>query len=397
MSKLAEFRSPSIHRGLRGMPGGMCWGGSLALMALSSQSLAQTTRAPEPVQKSKIKVETIARGLEHPWAVQELPDGRFLISERSGRLRIVEGGGKLSKPIGNVPKVQADGQGGLLDVALAPDFDRSSRIYFAYAEPRGGGRSGTAVATGWLAPGEAPALAEVRVIFRQKPEVNSALHFGSRIVFAADGTMFVTLGERYSGRDQAQAGNNHFGKVVRITSSGAPASATPHAAGWLPEIWSIGHRNAQGAALHPQTGALWLVEHGARGGDELNVVQAGRNYGWPVITYGRDYSGAKIGVGVRKQGLEQPVYYWDPSIAPAGMTFYTSDRYPGWMGSLFVGALAGSHLSRLTLEGGRVTSEERLLVDLGARIRDVRQARDGSLLVLTDEARGRLLRITPLR
>lgn len=356
---------------------------------------AEQTRAPAPAERSQFRVETAATGLEHPWAVQELPDGQLIVTERAGRIRIVSTGGRLSSPVGQVPKVFADGQGGLLDLVLAHDFAESRRVYLTYSESRGGGRNGATVASAELSTGDRPELRNVRVIFRQRPDVGSALHFGSRIVFARDGTLFVTLGERYSGRDQAQNPANHLGKVVRITSNGAPFASNPNRAGWAPEVWSIGHRNPQGAALHPETGELWVVEHGARGGDEINVVMAGKNYGWPIITYGRDYSGAKIGVGTEKAGLEQPLYYWVPSIAPSGMTFYTSDRYPKWKNSVFVGALAGQHLSRLILDNGKVVGEEKLLSERRERIRDVRQARDGSLLVVTDEPDGKILRLVP--
>lgn len=356
---------------------------------------AEQTRARAPAEPSRFSVETVATGLEHPWAVQELPDGQMIVTERAGRIRIVSAGGRLSNPVRGVPRVLADGQGGLLDLVLAPDFALSTRVYFTYSEARGGGRNGTTLASGQLKLGDSPELDNLRVVFRQRPDVASALHFGSRIVLAQDGTLFVTFGERYSGRDQAQNPANHLGKVVRIRPNGAPFASNPNRPGWAPEVWSIGHRNPQGAALHPETGELWLVEHGARGGDELNVAAAGKNYGWPTITYGRDYSGAKIGVGSAKAGLEQPLYYWVPSIAPSGMTFYTSDRYPKWKNSLFVGALAGQHLSRLILENGKVVGEEKLLSGRGERIRDVRQARDGSLLVVTDEPDGKILRLVP--
>ncbi|MFM1813941.1 MAG: hypothetical protein RLZ98_636 [Pseudomonadota bacterium] len=369
---------------------------ALMLVAGTMSATAQQTRAPAPAERSQFKTTKIAEGLEHPWAVQELTDGRLIVTERPGRIRIVDAEGRLSSPVANVPKVAADGQGGLLDLVLAPDFATSRTLYFTYSEPRGSGRSGTALAKAVLdADGKKPALSNVRVIFRQKPDTRSALHFGSRIALAGDGTLYVTLGDRYGGRDKAQSGDNHYGKVVHLKNDGTPAAAAPHKDGWLPEIWSIGHRNPQAAAINPATGRLWTVEHGARGGDEINNPAAGKNYGWPVITYGRDYSGEKIGVGTSKEGLEQPVYYWDPSIAPSGMTFYTSDRYPAWKGNLFVGALAGTHLSRLVLDGDKVVAEERLLDQLDERIRDVRQARDGSLLVVTDDGNGSILRIVP--
>ena len=371
-----------------------------AILALPTSTIAASsgkiTKAPAPAKKSNVKVETVARGLENPWAVQELPDGRLIVSERPGRMRIIDKNGKLSRPLTGVPPVVARGQGGLLDLVLAPDFPVSKTIYFSYSEPRGRGRNGTSVAKARLnADANPPGLSDLKVIFRQKPDYRSTLHFGSRIVLAPDGNLFVTLGERYSGMKQAQNPGNHLGKVVRITNDGRPADGNPNLAGWAPEVWSIGHRNAQGAAINPRTGALWTVEHGARGGDEINIPAAGKNYGWPVITYGRDYSGAKIGIGTRKTGMEQPIYYWDPSIAPSGMTFYTSPRFPKWQNSVFIGALAGSHLTRLVLDGDTVIAEEKLLENLDVRIRDVRQAKDGSLLVITDENSDRVLRITP--
>jgi len=243
--------------------------------------------------------------------------------------------------------------------------------------------------------GEGGRLEDVKVIFRQEPSYASGNHFGSRIVFTRDGSLFVTLGDRFSARDEAQNPANHLGKLVRLMADGSAYTGNPKKPGWRPEIWSIGHRNVQGAALHPQTGKLWTIEHGARGGDEINVPEAGKNYGWPVITYGRDYSFMKIGEGTAKPGLEQPVYYWDPSIAPSGAAFYTGDRFPEWKGNLFVGALAGQALHRLVLDGEKIVGEERLLADLGERIRDVRNGPDGALWLLTDSPDGRVLRVVP--
>ena len=367
----------------------------LALMA-PGLALAQQTRAPEPAQKSRVKVETVARGLVHPWALQFLPDGRMLVTERPGRLRLVTREGRISPAITGVPPVFANGQGGLLDVALDPSFATSGTIYLSYAEPRGAGTAGTSVARAKLVTsGDGGRLDDAKVIFRQQPQTSGGLHFGSRIAIARDGNLFVTLGERYQ-RDKAQDLTVHYGKVVRITPDGGVPKDNPVRAGRdiQPEIWSHGHRNPQSAAIHPVTGKLWTVEHGARGGDEINIPQAGKNYGWPVITYGIDYTGAKIGEGTRKDGLEQPIYYWDPSIAPSGMAFYTGDLMPAWKGNLFVGALAGQHLARLVLDGERVVAEERLLATEGERIRDVRQGPDGALYALTDHPEGRILRIT---
>lgn len=357
---------------------------------------AEQTRAPEPARKPAAVVQTVARGLAHPWGLQFLPDGRMLVTERQGRLRIVTRDGKLSAAIANVPGVYGIGQGGLLDIALDPDFARTARIYLTFAEPRGAGTAGTALARARLIPaGDGGSLEDVAVIFRQQPQASGGNHFGSRIAIARDGNLFVTLGERYQ-RDRAQDLSMHYGKVVRITPDGVVPPDNPMRTGGeiRPEIWSYGHRNPQSAAIHPVTGKLWTVEHGARGGDEINIPEAGKNYGWPIITYGRDYSGAKIGEATAKTGMEQPVYYWDPSIAPSGMAFYTSDLVPEWKGNLFVGALAGQHLARLVLDGERVVGEERLLVDEGERIRDVRQGPDGALYLLTDSPEGRILRVT---
>lgn len=373
------------------------------VLGSAATAFAQSTRAPAPQQPSRVAVETAVKGLQSPWGFQFLPDGRLLVTERAGTLRVAERGGKPSAPIAGVPKVVYQGQGGLLDVALAPDYAQSATIYLAYAEPREGGRSGTSVLRARLMlDGASGRLEQQTVIFRQQPDYATPMHYGARIVFAGDGSLFVTLGERNTGRESnskmqeaAQNPANHFGKVVRIMPDGTPHADNPKRAGWAPEVWSIGHRNAQSAAIHPATGKLWIVEHGARGGDEINISEPGRNYGWPVISYGRDYSGAKIGIGTAKAGMEQPVYYWDPSIAPSGMLFYTGDLIPAWKGNLLVGALSGSHLARLVLADGKVVAEERLLAGERERIRDVRQGPDGAVYVATDSSNGRILRIAP--
>jgi glucose/arabinose dehydrogenase len=357
------------------------------------------SKAPTPAATTPVVVETITRRLSHPWALQFLPDGRMLVSERGGRLRIVARDGTVSAPVAGVPAVSGGGQGGLLDVALAPDFATSGLVYLTYAEPRGVGTNATAVARGRLVRESTTArLERVEVVFRQEPTSSGGLHFGSRLAFARDGALFVTLGERFQ-RDAAQDLSRHWGKVVRILPDGGVPKDNPFVgkAGARPEIWSYGHRNPQSAAIHPVTGKLWTVEHGARGGDEINIPEAGKNYGWPVITYGKDYSYLPIGEGTSKEGLEQPIYYWDPSIAPSGMAFYTGDLFPAWKGNLFVGALAKRHLARLVLDGEKVVAEERLLEDLGERVRDVRQGPDGALYVLTDEGQGRLARLVPGR
>ncbi len=367
---------------------------TLATFTFMTPATAVQTKAPA-APESRVTVETVAEGLDHPWAIQFLPGRRLLVTELLGRMRIVNRDGRLSGPIANVPRVFAEGQGGLLDVALAPDFEDSRIIYFSFSEPRDGGGNGTSVARARLAESDGRArLEELRVIFRQLPPFRSNVHFGSRIVIAPDGKLFVTLGERFQMK-YAQDLSRAWGKVVRINPDGSAPDDNPFVdrENARPEIWSYGHRNPQAAALNPATGELWIVDHGPRGGDEVNVVRKGLNYGWPVISYGRHYSGQDI--PKRRKGMEQPLYYWDPSIAPSGMAFYTADRAPQWKGNLFVGALAGRHLSRLVLDGEQVTAEEKLLTDLRERIRDVRQGPDGALYVATDSARGRILRVTP--
>lgn len=362
-------------------------------MALLLATLAWGQEQEVASEHGPLRVITVARGLAHPWGLAFLPDGRMLVTERPGRLRPVTPDGRLSAPLGGVPEVVASGQGGLLDVALHPQFAENRLVYLSYAEPGPGG-AGTAVARGRL---QGTQLEEVRVIFRQEPKVSGGLHFGSRLVFAPDGTLFITLGERNQ-RARAQQRHEHLGKLVRLMPDGTVPPGNPFVGqtGVRPEIWSLGHRNVQGAALHPQTQALWIVDHGARGGDEINIPAAGQNYGWPIITYGRDYSGASIGEGTAKAGLEQPIHYWDPSIAPSGMAFYTGHRWPAWQGNLFVGSLKFARLVRLQLDGTRVVHEERLLRELDERIRDVRQGPDGLLYLLTDSRDGRLIRLEPL-
>ncbi len=369
---------------------------ALSTLLLVSPAAAEQTNAPAPATPSKVKVETIAEGLANPWALQFLPDGRALITEKPGTLRIVGKDGSKSDAIAGPPKVVDIDQGGLLDVRLAPDFGTSGTIYLSYAEARDGNKNGTSVASAKLVlDGKGGKLDDVKVIFRQEPAYASGYHFGSRIVIANDGTLFVTLGERNFLRAEAQNPANHIGKVVHINADGSPADNNPKLPGWAPEVWSIGHRNVQGAALDPATGELWTVEHGAKGGDELNTPKAGKNYGWPIITYGVDYSGAKIGEGKAKDGMEQAVYYWVPSIATSGLTFYTGDLFPEWKGNLFVGGLKATQLQRLVLKDGAVVAAEVLLKDQGDRIRDVRQGPDGALWVLTDDQDGKLLRLSP--
>jgi glucose/arabinose dehydrogenase len=362
-----------------------------SLIVLPLTAAAQTFKS----SAGNLKVETVVGGLVHPWALAFLPDGRMLVTERPGRMRIVTADGKLSAPLAGVPRVFASGQGGLHDVILDRDFAGNSTIYFCYAD-RGEDGAQTAMARAKLA-GER--LDEVKRIFRQVGPPSGGNHFGCRIVQAADGHLFLTLGDHFGPREEAQNLGNHLGKIVRVAPDGSAPPDNPFVgrSDAKPEIWSYGHRNSQGAALHPQTGQLWMHEHGARGGDEVNVIEKGKNYGWPVIGYGVDYSGAKIHESTSKPGMEQPVKYWVPSIAPSGMAFYQGDRFPTWRGSLFVGALASRLVSRLTLDGDKVTGEERILGDLRERIRDVRAGPDGALYLVTDNSAGRVLKVAPAK
>ncbi len=340
----------------------------------------------------RVRVVTVADGLDEPWSLAWLPDGRMLVTERPGSLRIVTADGTVSAPVAGLPDVVDAGQGGLLDVLVDPGFAGNQTIYLSYSEPGTGGK-GTAVASARLAGDR---LEDVRVLFRQEPKSQGGRHFGSRLVLARDGTLFVTVGDRGE-RSGAQDTTINRGQVLRIHTDGRVPADNPFvdSGDARPEIWSYGHRNPQGAALHPATGDLWIHEHGARGGDEVNVPRAGRNYGWPVISYGTHYSGAKIGQGTAKPGMEQPIHYWDPSIAPSGMTFYTGDKFPEWQGNLLVGALKFRLVSRLVLDGEKVVREERMVDGIGARIRDVRQGPDGYVYLLTDASNGRILRLEP--
>ena len=369
----------------------------LAALACAPGAASQnpSIRSPTPGStRGVVRAETFASGLETPWALAFLPDGRLLVTEKAGRLRIVGKDGALSAPLSGVPTVASWGQGGLLDVALDPKFGENRLIYLSFSEPGPGGTAGTSVARARL--GET-GLEDVRVIYAQQPKLSGGGHFGSRLVFANDGTLFVTQGDRQGYRDSAQSLTALQGKVVRINSDGSIPRDNPFVgrAGVRPEIWSYGHRNIQAAALHPETGQLWTVEHGARGGDELNHPERGKNYGWPVITYGVDYSGVRIGEGVAKDGMEQPVYYWDPVIAPSGMVFYTGDAIPGWKGSVLVGSMTPGALVRLVMENGRVVREERYLGELRESIRDLQQGPDGMLYAVTKSNNGRVLRIVP--
>ncbi|WP_257214786.1 PQQ-dependent sugar dehydrogenase [Variovorax sp. 54] len=346
---------------------------------------------------AQVRAETVASGLENPWGVAFLPEGRFVVTEKPGRLRLVAADGKLGAPIQGLPPVAAGGQGGLLDVLADSGFAQNRTLYFCYSEPEAGGGSAnsTALARARLSA-DGTKLEALKVIFSQKPKVASRAHFGCRIVEARDGNLFLTLGDRFSRKEDAQTLDNHHGKVVRIAKDGSVPKDNPFVgkAGALPEIWSYGHRNSQGATLAPD-GRFWMTEHGPQGGDEINIPRAGVNHGWPVITYGENYGGGKIGEGItRKDGMEQPLHYWVPSIAPSGMAFLTSDRYgAAWKGNLFVGSLKFGYLDRIELKDDKVVAEHKLLADGRARIRDVKQAPDGLLYVLTDESDGKLLRL----
>jgi len=383
------------------VPGGEPWETRPANAPSQTPAFPGQTRAPEVSADVAFEIVTVAEGLNKPWAIAFLPDGRMLVTEKPGRLRIVTAQGQLSAPVAGLPEVDARDQGGLLDVALDPDFAQNKLIYWSYAEPRGNGTNATAVARGELVEtGGAPRVENVQVILQQQPAMDSTKHFGSRLVFDGQGHLHVTLGERsiLAGRAQAQQMDSALGKIVRINHDGSIPQDNPFVgqAGVRPEIFAAGVRNVQSAALHPETGKLWEIEHGARGGDELNIIEAGENYGWPTIAYGLEYSGQPIGEGLTaKEGLEQPAYYWDPVIGPSGMAFYQGDLFPAWQGSLFVGALRDKHLVRLTLDGERVTGEDRLLVDLGERIREVEVGPDGAIYVATDSEQGKILKLVP--
>lgn len=349
-------------------------------------------------EKTAIHVETFADGLDSPWALAFLPDGRMLVTEKPGRLRIVSANGQLSAPLNGAPKVDDRGQGGLLDVALDPDFAHNRLVYLSFSEPGEGGTNGTAVARGRLADNPEQGLVEVEVIFSQKPKVSSTLHFGSRLIFDGKGHLFIALGERSKSeyRRQAQDLSSGLGKVIRIRTDGAVPTDNPFVGkqGMEPRIWSYGHRNQQGAALDPATGELWTIEHGPRGGDEINISRAGKNYGWPVVSHGVNYDGTPVNKGERTgPGIVDPIHYWVPSIGPSGLAFYTSNAIPEWTGNLFVGGLAIPKLVRLERNGDRIVHEEALLEDLGSRIRDVREGPDGALYLL-DESEGEILRLT---
>jgi len=353
------------------------------------------TRAPGVVTEAELSHTVVAEGLVNPWGMALMPDGRWLVTERPGRLRIITADGQVGEPISGLPAVDARGQGGLLDVTTGPDFADDRMIYWSYSEPRESG-NGTTVARGTLSA-DGARVENAQVIFRAMPGYDGDKHFGSSLAFAPDGKLFITVGERSDAavRAQAQDLGSHYGKTIRINADGTVPSDNPFVgqAGARPEIWSYGHRNPQGMAIAGD-GAVWTVEHGPRGGDEINLTGAGLNYGWPEVTYGIEYRGVAVGEGVTaRDGVEQPVYYWDPSIAPGGMALYEGAMFPGWQGNLLVAALRDKHVARLVIEDGRVIGEERLLTDLGDRVRDVAVGPDGAVWVITDEANGKLVRL----
>ena len=372
------------------------------ILLLAALLLSGRTALAEPQifasSAGDLKIETVAGGLVHPWSLAFLPDGRMLVTERPGRMRTVTRAGQLSPPLAGVPGVYAQSQAGLMDVMLGNDFEKNRTVYFCYAEPaEGGGR--IAVASARLEDdGRTPRLVAVTTIFRQRGPASHGLNIGCRMVQASDGNLFVTLGDHFSAAEMAQMLDNHIGKIVRIRTDGTAPPDNPFVdkPGALPDIWAYGLRNAEGLAFNPADGKLWEQEHGPQGGDEINIIEKGKNYGWPVVSYGVNYDGSPVGSGKQHaDGMVDPVWHWTPSIAPSGMAFYTGDLIPGWKGSLINGALKFELLSRLTLEGDKAVKEERLLQGLHERIRDVRQGPDGALYLLTDNSAGRILRVAP--
>lgn len=357
------------------------------------------TRACAITSDVAFNVEVLTKGLNYPWAVEPLPNGDLLVTEKPGNLRVVSATGKVGQPINGLPPIDAGGQGGLLDVALSPNFSSDQMIYWSFTEPRNNGNA-TSVARGVLSP-DRKKLDKVQVIFRAMPPFDNTMHFGSRLSFGPDGMLYITLGERsdMKVRPQAQHMDSHMGKIIRVTPDGKAPADNPfvNQKDALPEIWSVGHRNVQAAAFD-QEGNYWIVEHGPKGGDEVNRIEKGKNYGWPLVSYGEEYSGEPIATAkTQREGFEQPIYYWDPVIGPSGAQFYTGDAFPEWRGNLFTGGLVVKSLVRLQIESNRVTGEEHLLTDRGQRIRDVKQGNDGALYVVTDQKNGELWKITPRR
>ncbi|WP_370259558.1 PQQ-dependent sugar dehydrogenase [Idiomarina sp.] len=372
---------------------------SAVAAALLSATISTSVLAQEvQTERHTLSLETISEGLNHPWGIAFLPSGDMLVTERSGTLNIITQDGNKT-PIQGTPEVVAKSQGGLLDVNIDPNYADNGWVYISYSEPDpdGGKGNSTAVMRGKI---DGDKWTEGEVIFRQAPKYESNAHFGSRLVFSPEGHLFITLGDRYSRMEDAQTLDNHHGKVIRIWPDGSIPEDNPFVGqtNALEEIWSYGHRNVQGAAIHPDTGELWTIEHGPQGGDEVNIPKAGKNYGWPTITYGEDYGGGEIGIGTHKEGMEQPFYYWLPSIATAGSIFYTGDKFPKWKGDLLVTALRGQTIARLDLEEGRVLHEERMLEDATSfRIRDIEQGPDGFLYILTDADSGQLIKLSPVK
>ncbi|QTQ39014.1 Glucose / Sorbosone dehydrogenase domain-containing protein [Aromatoleum petrolei] len=388
LSRLAEGAASRVKPHIARIMVAVLMASVICLSPASAQTVVRSEAGP-------VRVTEVARGLDTPWSLAFLPDGNMLVTERPGRLRVVTPEGRLSPPLQNVPRVHATGQGGLLDVVVGSNFARDRLIWLSFAQPTQKGAR-TAVARARLDE-SAESLQNVDIVFAQREDPDGRNHWGSRLVFDREGRLFVTLGDRQSYRDSAQDVGSHLGKIVRIAPDGSIPADNPFVgtSGALPEIWSYGHRNVQGAALHPVSGKLWAHEHGPQGGDEVNVVRAGANYGWPVIAYGKEYvTGFSIGEGTQRADVIAPVRYWVPSIAPSGMAFYTGDAFPKWKGNLFVGALRGQVLVRIELDGEKFVREERLLTELGSRIRDVRQGPDGRLYLL-DESEGRILRLDP--
>ena len=395
------------------------------IVVLAGSDVAHADDPTFPSSVGTVTVQTVANGLVRPWSLAFLPDGRMLVTERPGRMRIVARNGGLSAPLRNVPRVFAAGQGGLLDVVLDRNYAQNRTIYFCYAEPEGPPTMSSRVREKFDSDGylskivgvltsyhgrtalaraklnlSTSALEDVKTIFHQEGPLSSGDHFGCRIVQMPDNTLFLTMGEHFTDRDLAQTFNNDLGKIVHITTDGAPAPGNPFAnkPGARPEIWSYGHRNPQGLAINPADGKLWEQEHGPMGGDEINLIMPGHNYGWPLVCYGVNYDGTPVGTGkATMEGVDNPLWHWTPSIAPSGMAFYTGDLFPAWKGSLFNGALKFQMLVRLEIKGDKVLREERLLQDLHEQIRDVRQGPDGALYLLTDNFAGRILRVAPAR
>lgn len=371
---------------------------AVAAAGLPGPATAAQTNAPA-APKTKVAVATVTDKLSHPWGLQVLPDGRYLVTERDGAMRVISPQGAVTAPIDGLPNVVNKGQGGLLDVLLAPDYATTGTIFFSYAEPRGNFRNGTTVVRAKLVlEGQSGRIEDGQIIFRQEPAATGFHHFGSRLVFDNAGALLITMGERSTLSKMSQDLGTHLGKVIRVMPDGSVPPDNPFVKDddKRPEVWSYGHRNMQGAVYDHDTGTLWVTEHGPRGGDELNRVEKGKNYGWPVITYGMEYSGGKVGAGITaKEGMEQPVYYWKPSIGTSGLALYKGDLFKDWKGNLLAGGLAKPRLERLILKDGLVTAKEVLLADRAERVRDVRVAPDGSVLVLTDGDPGKLLRLTP--